>query len=112
MAEKERWVAAPEIAGRALKNDREIRRAVRSASQAKVAERVGLSQTTVSRFHEDGSDGTISFIARVAAFLAACGLKAVDQDAQFYPREHIDALRTLARDSLENFAPSQFGAED
>lgn len=95
----------PEIRGRANKNLSEILRAFRVTTQAKVADLMGISETTVSRLKDNA-------IPEFAVLLAACGLKVVSENAQTHSPERIAALTTLALEALKNDGhPSQFGGD-
>jgi transcriptional regulator with XRE-family HTH domain len=104
------WSPHEDILGRARRNESEILRASRTATQQRVADLLGVSAATVSRYHEADPNG-VSFVRKCSAFLAACGLKAIPEGNQHYPPDHIAALRTLARERLDGDPTSQFGAE-
>jgi len=78
---------------RARKNEMAILRGLAQAGQRRVAECMGVSETTVSRMKE-------AEIGRVGRLLAACGLKAVPVTMRCYRPESIQALLTLAQERL------------
>lgn len=69
---------SPEILDRSRKNSAVILRAIDAVTAATVAERMGVHDSTVSRFK---SQGALNFAARL---LAAAGLKVVPADAIVY----------------------------
>lgn len=75
----------------ARKNETAILHALAEVSQKAVADRLGVSESTVSRMKSDGQ------IENMAGFLAAMGLKVVPERAETFDPAYIDALRTLAR---------------
>lgn len=94
---------SPAIAARARKNTSAILRALAAVGQVRVAEQLGISESTVSRMKDAELD-------RIGELLAACGLKAVPVDLQLFEPERIQALQVLARIGVENAAvPSGFG---
>lgn len=84
---------SPAIAENARKNERTILQAFARVSQSRIAEQLGVNDSTVSRFKDGG-------LEQAAALLAACGLKVVPLEMQCFPREKVNALLTLARDHL------------
>jgi transcriptional regulator with XRE-family HTH domain len=84
---------SPVIAENARKNEKTVLQAFARVSQTKVAEAMGVSDSTVTRFKEGG-------IEQACALLAACGLKVVPIEMQCFPRDKVHALLTLARDHL------------
>ena len=84
---------SPAIAESARKVETAVLKALAGTSQARVAELMGVSESTVSRFKDGG-------IEQLASLLAACGLKVVSTDSQCFPRDKVHALLTLARDHL------------
>jgi hypothetical protein len=85
---------SPSITENARKNERVILQAFARVSQARIAEQMGVNDSTVSRFKDGG-------LEHAAALLAACGLKVVPVEMQCFPREKVNALLTLARDHLQ-----------
>ena len=77
------------------KNERAVLQAFARVSQTKVAELMGVSDSTITRFKESG-------IEQACALLAACGLKVVPTDMQCFPQDKVHALLTLAKAHLEN----------
>ena len=76
------------------KNLSVILKAMASISQVKVAERMGLSGTTVSRMKDED-------IERLALLLAACNLVAQPRSYQSIDPDKLRALKLLAREALE-----------
>ena len=93
---------SPTIAESARKNERTILRALAERSQVKVAELMGTSETTVSRFDKIG----------MAAFLAAAGLKAVPSDRVCLDPDYIQSLKVLAGVGLRSGEPKTLNWED
>ena len=67
-----------------------------STSQRRVAELMGISETTLSEMKGDGK------LDRLGALIAACGLKLAPASEQTFDAPYIDALRTLAKRGLDN----------
>lgn len=78
----------------ARKNETTILHALADVGQNNVAERLGVSESTVSRLKSNGE------IENMAALLATMGLKVVRQAAEVYEHDYIEALRTLAKKGL------------
>ena len=106
------WNPHDDILARARRNESEILRASRAVTQQRVADLLGVSAATVSRYHDDDASG-VSFVRKCSAFLAACGLKAIPEAHQHYSSDHITALRVLARERLDDSVGpnSHFGVE-
>jgi hypothetical protein len=68
--------------------------------QVTVAKRLGVAESTVSTAKTES-------IPKVARMLAACGLKVVPIEAECYPPDYMQALRTFARMAMDVDAPSQ-----
>lgn len=66
-----------------------------AVSQKRVAELIGVSETTLSGMKSD-------HLERFAALAAACGLKLVASTAQTVDDDHIAALETLAAMALRS----------
>ena len=66
---------------------------VSSVGQNTVAEQIGLSGATVSRFFNED-------LERACQVFAALGLKVVPAEMRCYPRAEMEALLTLARSSM------------
>lgn len=93
--------AAP--AERSRKNLTAILKALSEVGQARVAERLGVSESTVSRMKD-------TEIERMAAVLSACGLKVVPEDWRDVEPELLRALSVLAARGAQHVAqPSGFG---
>lgn len=76
--------------------------------QSTVAQEIGTSPTTVSRFVSD-PDG----LERACKVLAAVGLKVVPVAMQCFPPEKVAIFMTLARDHLNYLQrPEQLAFED
>lgn len=74
-----------------------------AAGQARVAALIGVDDSTITRI-KDGQ------LERLAAVLAASGLKVVPEDHQTLAPEYVRALQVLAVRGVENApAPSGFG---
>lgn len=84
---------SPAIAELSRKNETTILRGIAEHSQARIAEQLGVNDSTISRFKDGG-------LAQAAALLAACGLKVVPISMQCFPQEKVGALLTLARAHL------------
>ncbi len=65
-----------------------------SVGQARIAEQLGVNESTVSRW-KDGE------IARFAKFLALLGLKATPVEYRCYDEKTLDAMLTLARQRMD-----------
>lgn len=68
-------------------------RGLRDVTQARVADLMGLSQSVLSDFK--------AHIPRMAAMLAASGLRVVPCTTQTFDDDYIRALRVLARAGLD-----------
>lgn len=77
--------ASPLITETTRKNEAAMIRALASVGQKNVAELLGISEATVSRW-KDGD------LEKTAKSLAAMGLKVVPVDAETIEREDLDAL--------------------
>lgn len=71
-------LVSPEIAARSRKNQTVILQFINEITAASVAEKMGLHESSVSRFK---SQGGLAFAARL---LASAGLKVVPSDAIVY----------------------------
>jgi len=71
----------------------EILRRLADVKQTVAADRMGVSESTVSRLHED--------IAKVSQLLAAVELKVADADSMVVDRSELDALESMAFKYLE-----------
>ena len=81
----------PELRENARKNETAILHSLAELSQKAVADRLGVSEATVSRMKSDGQ------IENMSALLAAMGLKLVPAASESFTPEYIQALRTLAQ---------------
>lgn len=81
------------LEARARKIEREILKRLASVGQARIAEQLGVNESTVSRW-KDGD------IARWARFLALLGLKATPHDYRCYDEKTLSAMLTLARQRM------------
>lgn len=80
---------ADSIRHRAQKNHSVLLRAIAKVSGKRVAELIGVSETTMSGIRSDQ-------IERFAAVVAACGLKLAPATDETYDEDYISALKTLA----------------
>lgn len=93
-----------EIAERARKNASAILRAVAAVKQVRVAELLGVSETTVSRLLSEGE------MDRIGQVLAACRLKVVPETDPTVDADLLQSLAVLAAHGAQNVAkPSGFG---
>ena len=84
------------------KNETAIRNALASVGQERVAEVINVSPSTMSRW-------VTSDVARVAAILAALGLKAVPTSEPTVDPEKLRSIAMLARDQLNGLIDSGWG---
>lgn len=77
---------SPQIAEASRKTERVLLQTLAERSQVRVAEFMGVSESTVSRIDK----------STVAAFIAACGLKLVKAEMQCYSPDYIHSLKVLA----------------
>ena len=75
----------------ARKTERVLLQTLARVSQVRVAERMGVSESTVSRIDK----------GHIATFIAACGLKVVPADMQCFDPEYIKSLKVLAGVGLQ-----------
>lgn len=80
----------------ARRNHSEMLRAVASVTGARIAELIGVSGSTVSRLMAPDGD-----MEKLAAYLAACGLRVVRADSKQVDSEHLRALTVLAARSIK-----------
>lgn len=78
----------------ARKIEREVLRRLASVGQARIAEQLGVNESTVSRW-KDGD------IARWARFLALLGLKATPQEYRCYDEQTLAAMFTFAKQRMD-----------
>jgi hypothetical protein len=81
-----------QLLARARKIHTTILKALCTAGQSATASAIGVHESTVSRW-KDGE------LEKLAAFLAAVGLKVVPVEMHCYPADEIEALKVLARRS-------------
>lgn len=86
----------PNLDESARKIHTSILQALANASQKRVADALGIHESSVSRMKS--TDGDIENMARL---LAVLGLKVVAVDVLTYKPEMINALHTLARAGLD-----------
>lgn len=79
---------SPLIDERARKNLATILRALASVTQVRVAELMGVHESSISRLKQED-------FTRMAAILAACGLKAVPEDQEVWEPGYLESLRHL-----------------
>lgn len=84
--------------GRSRKIAALILQRLSSVGQVQLAEALGSSEASISRWKTDQID-------QCAKALAALGLKVVPEDARCYRPEAIEAIFTLARMQVENADP-------
>ena len=77
------------IRGAARRNHSLLLRCIAEVSQKRVAALIGVSETTMSDMKNDQ-------LERIAALIAACGLKLTPVTHQTYDESYIGALKTLA----------------
>ena len=73
-----------------------LAKSMASTSQRRVAELMGISETTLSEMKADGK------LDRLGALIAACGLKLAPAAEQTFDAPYIAALRTLATIGLQH----------
>lgn len=93
---------SPVIAEASRKVERTLLQRLAQRSQVRVAELMGVSESTVSRIDKAG----------IAALLAACGLKAVPQEMQCFDPDYIHSLKVLAGVGLQAPSPKSLDWED
>lgn len=76
------------------RNETAILRGLQGVTQTRVAELIGVSASVLSEFKQH--------IPRMAAMLAASGLRVVPCTDQNYDEEYIKALRVLAKAGLDS----------
>ena len=80
---------SPAIEKKARKIQSLVLQALVTHSQVRVADLMGVDQSTVHRIREER-------LPQIAAFIAACGLKVVPQSANVYDEASIASLKHLA----------------
>ena len=84
------------IRGATRRNASLLAKSMASTSQRRIAELMGISETTLSEMKGDGK------IDRICALIAACGLKLAPAAEQTFDAPYINALRTLATIGLQH----------
>lgn len=79
----------------AQKNHTTILRHLASTGQVRVAEILGLNESTVSRW-KDGE------LEKIGKMLAALGLRVVDMNMRCYPADKLQAIFTLAKAHMDS----------
>lgn len=90
---------SPQLDERARKNLASIFQGLSTVTQVKVAERLELSEPTISRMKEKEA-------AEMARFLAACGLKVVPERYECEDPVYLSSLKLLASRYLASVAPA------
>lgn len=85
-----------DVIERARKNEQTILKHLSEAKQARVAEVVGVHESTISKMKGNGD------FEKIGRLLSACGLKVVPVEFECHSPEWISALRELARVGIEN----------
>lgn len=86
--------SSPEALARSRKIVQVVLQRLASRTSARVAEAVGTSESTVSRFGSEHLD-------KVAAIIAELGLKVVPAEYKCYEPGYIEALHRLAQEQLK-----------
>ena len=86
---------SPALRERARKTETVLRNQLAEIGQARVAERLGVSESTISRWKADQ-------IESLAQQLTALGLKVVPLDANLLTTDEVTAMRTLAMVGLRS----------
>lgn len=80
---------------RSRKNLSSVLKALASAGQRRVAEALGVHESTVSKMKSEGE------FDRFCLLLAECGLKVVPIEMRCYPEKDLVAILTLAKRQIE-----------
>lgn len=88
------------IRGKAQRNNSMLLRCMAEVSQKRVAELIGVSETTLSNMKSDN-------LERFAALVAACGLRLVACTDQTYDESAVSALKTLAAIGIDRVRPNR-----
>ena len=83
----------------ARENQAEMLRGIAATSQVRIAELVGISEATVSRWKDREGE-----LEKLSVFAAACGLRFVRADVKHIDNEHLRALAVLAQRALRQDA--------
>jgi hypothetical protein len=89
---------SPEVRARARKNLGVLLHGLAEASQVKVAARLRVSESTISRMKDAEYE-------KIAAFVAACGLKLVPEDQETHDSGYVEGLRQLLAIELQRILP-------
>ncbi|WP_320533642.1 hypothetical protein [Robbsia andropogonis] len=91
--------SSPSTDARARKNESIFRNAIAQVGQNRIAQEIGVSPTTLSRYcsEEDA-------LERACKIMAAAGVKCVPIAYECYPRQDIEAIFTLAQRSLRGMS--------
>lgn len=81
---------------RARKNESTILKALASLGQSHLAERMGVSESVISRQKSSGD------LAKTAEMLAQLGLKVVPESVQCFDPVYVEHLRALAQLGLKS----------
>lgn len=80
------------------KNEQLILHSLAEHGQARIADMMGVHESTISRFKDGG-------ISQASALVAALGLKIVPQRMECFDPEYVRALRTLANLGIKQPEP-------
>lgn len=92
---------ADHITDRTRKNHTVLLNAIAEVGQNRIADLLGESDTTISRFKAE--------LERCAAIMAAVGLKLVPEGRQYLGEEYLTALQTLAKRGISAPPSTSFG---
>lgn len=99
-------MSMPQVCAAAGEASRKVERVLLQTlarvSQVKVAERMGVSESTVSRIDK----------ATLASFIASCGLKVVPVEMQCFDPDYIHSLKVLAGVGLQAPEPRTLEWDD
>ena len=84
---------SPALRERARKIETDLRNRLADVSQTRMAESLGVSESTVSRWKD-------AEIEKVALYLASLGLKVVPFDANLITADEVSAMRILSMRGL------------
>lgn len=94
---------SPELRERSRKIETLLRNALAEVSQARVADKMGVSESTVSRIKD-------TEIERMALFMASLNLRLVEADQLLISAQDLQALRHLAARGLPHVGRVGAGA--
>ncbi len=92
---------SPELTGIAQKTEAVILQRLASLGQVTVAQRLGISESKVSRFKDKQAGHDESFIVECCNFLAALDLKGTPKGYKCYKPDILQAMLTLAKAQME-----------